>query len=185
MAPQPDAALRAIAGYVTAGPPAGPEALATAHWVLLDALACALMAVEDGECRRRLGPLVPGTAVPGGSRVPGTGDVLDPVKAAFDTGCLIRWLDFNDTWLALEWGHPSDNLGAILAVTDGLGRRARARGDAGPAVADVLSAAVQAHEIQGVLALDHAFNRAGLDHVLLVRLASAAVAAIVLIVANS
>jgi len=176
--PDPDALLGAIAEFVCDQPEPSAAALASAHWVVLDSLACALMALEHPECVRHLGPVVAGTTVPDGCVVPGTGDVLDPIAAAFDIGCMIRWLDFNDTWLAAEWGHPSDNLGAILAVTDHLSRVATTAGRSQDAflVGDVLRAATAAHEIQGVLALTNSFNGVGLDHVLLVRLASAAVA---------
>lgn len=139
--------------------------------MLADSLGCAALASTHAACRRVLGPIVPGTVVPNGARVPATDFVLDPVKAAFDTGALIRWLDYNDTWLAAEWGHPSDNLGAILALADHLARTGR-----NISVADVLEASVVAHEIQGVLALENSFNRVGLDHVLLVEVASTAAA---------
>ncbi|HMA47008.1 MAG TPA: bifunctional 2-methylcitrate dehydratase/aconitate hydratase [Frankiaceae bacterium] len=174
--PDPDPLLVEIADYVCGGPAPTDLARSTARLALLDALGCALLALGDPECARHLGPFVPGTVVPHGTRVPGTPYELDPVKAAFDIGCLIRWLDFNDTWLAAEWGHPSDNFGGILAVADHLSRRRVA--EAGPPlfVADVLTAAVQAYEIQGVLGLTSSFNAVGLDHVLLVRVATAAVA---------
>jgi 2-methylcitrate dehydratase len=135
--------------------------------VLADSIGCAALASTHDACARLLGPIVPGTVVPHGSRVPATGFELDPVKAAFDIGALIRWLDYNDTWLAAEWGHPSDNLGAILALGDHLARQGRR-----VTVADLLDASVVAHEIQGVLALDNSFNHVGLDHVLLVEIAS-------------
>src|ERR1700685_1146495 len=138
----------------------------------MDTLGCGLEALEYPACTKLLGPIVPGTVIPNGARVPGTSFQLDPVQAAFNIGAMIRWLDFNDTWLAAEWGHPSDNLGAILSVADYLGRD----GKSSLRVRDVLVAMVQAHEIQGVLALENAFNRVGLDHVLLVRIASTAVA---------
>jgi 2-methylcitrate dehydratase len=139
--------------------------------VLADSLGCAALASTHEACARLLGPIVPGTVVPAGARVPATSFELDPVKAAFDTGALIRWLDYNDTWLAAEWGHPSDNLGGILALADHLARSGRP-----VTVADILDASVVAHEIQGVLALDNSFNRVGLDHVLLVEIASTAAA---------
>src|SRR5205814_22153 len=139
---------------------------------LMDSLTCAILALQSPACRRHLGPIVPGTVVPHGVRVPGTRFELDPVKGAFDIGCLVRWLGFNDAWLAAEWGHPSDNLGAILAVTDYLTRSGKKKFT----VRDILTAMIQAHEIQGVLALENSFNRVGLDHVLLVRIASTALA---------
>jgi len=149
----------------------------TAQQCLLDTLGCGLEALEYPACTRLLGPLVPGTVVPHGARVPGTSHELDPVQAAFNIGTLIRWLDFNDTWLAAEWGHPSDNLGAILAVADWVARHAVAEGRDPPVMRDVLVAMVKAHEIQGVIALDNSFNKVGLDHVVLVKVASTAVAA--------
>jgi 2-methylcitrate dehydratase len=169
--PPPDPELAAIADYVTRPADFSAEAYDTARLCLLDSLGCALLALEFPAARRHLGPIVPGTVVPRGARVPGTAYELDPVKAAFDIGCLIRWLDYNDTWLAAEWGHPSDNLGAILAVADLLGR-----GGTALTMRDVLTAMIQAHEIQGVLALANSFNRVGLDHVVLVKVASTAVA---------
>jgi 2-methylcitrate dehydratase len=172
--PDPDAELVAIAEYVTA-PISSDLAYDTARYCLMDSLGCAMLALQYPACVRHLGPIVPGTVVPGGVRVPGTNFQLDPVKGAFDIGCTIRWLDYNDTWLAAEWGHPSDNLGAILAVSDYLSRRAEQPKKL--TVRDVLTAMIQAHEIQGVLALQNSFNRVGLDHVLLVKVASTAVAA--------
>jgi 2-methylcitrate dehydratase len=141
----------------------------------MDTLACGFQALKYPACTRLLGPVVPGATLPGGSRVPGTSFELDPVQAAFNIGAMVRWLDFNDTWLAAEWGHPSDNLGGILAVADHLARRAIAEGGRQPSVHDVLTAMIKAHEIQGVLALENSFNRVGLDHVILVRVASTAV----------
>ena len=152
------------------------EAYATARYCLMDSLACALLALRFPACTKLLGPLVPGTVVPHGVPVPGTSFVLDPCQAAFDIGAMVRWLDFNDTWLAAEWGHPSDNLGAILAVADFVSRRNAAAGQPPLTVRDVLTAMIKAHEIQGVLALENSFNRVGLDHVLLVKVASTAVA---------
>ena len=169
--PQVDTLLTEIAQYALADHHFGEATRATARLVLADSLGCAALASTHGACARLLGPVVPGTVVPHGSRVPATSFELDPVEAAFQTGALIRWLDYNDTWLAAEWGHPSDNLGAILAVADHLSRRGEP-----VAVADVLDAAVVAHEIQGVLALENSFNRVGLDHVVLVKIASTAVA---------
>lgn len=174
--PPPDRLLVEIADYALGSHRFGHDAYATARLCLLDSLGCALLALDHPACTKLLGPLVPGVTVAHGCRVPGTTHELDPVKGAFDVGTLIRWLDFNDTWLAAEWGHPSDNLGAILALTDWQARRARQTGTAPPTVATALDAAIRAHEIQGVLALDHAFNRVGLDHVILVRIASTAVA---------
>ena len=177
--PEPDDLLVKIADYVCDFKITSDEAINTARYCLLDTLGCGLLALKYPACTKLLGPVVPGTTVPNGARVPGTNFVLDPVAAAFNIGTLIRWLDFNDTWLAAEWGHPSDNLGAILAVADFVGRvpsrGAPVEGNR-PTVRDVLTAMIQAHEIQGVLALENSFNRVGLDHVLLVRIASTAVA---------
>ncbi len=173
--PVPDAELGAIADYVTTARIDSAEAYDTARNCLMDSLGCGLLALRFPECAKHLGPIVPGTVVRHGSRVPGTQLELDPVKAAWDIGCIIRWLDFNDTWLAAEWGHPSDNLGGILAVADHLSRRNVAGGTAPLYVQDVLTAMIKAHEIQGCLALENSFNRVGLDHVLLVRVASTAV----------
>lgn len=175
--PPPDEELVAIADYVCDFRIDSPEAVATARYCLMDSLGCALLALQHPECIKHLGPLVPGTVVPNGARVPGTRFVLDPVKAAWDIGAMVRWLDFNDTWLAAEWGHPSDNLGAILGLGDHLARKAAADGGAPPSVGDVLHAMIKAHEIQGVLALENSFNRVGLDHVVLVKVASAALSA--------
>jgi 2-methylcitrate dehydratase len=178
--PAPDPLLTQIADYVLAPSDAGAEARSMARYTLMDALGCALLALSYPACTRLLGPVVPGAVLPGGARVPGTSFELDPVEAAFDIGAMIRWLDFNDTWLAAEWGHPSDNLGAILAVSDYLARRRRGEGQQPATMADVLTAVIKAHEIQGVLALANSFNEVGLDHVLLVRVASTAVAAALL-----
>ncbi|MGO2242203.1 MAG: bifunctional 2-methylcitrate dehydratase/aconitate hydratase [Halomonas sp.] len=175
--PDYDPELQAIADYVLNYQVASSEALETARYCLMDTLGCGLLALRFPECTKHLGPIVEGTVVPFGSRVPGTSLRLDPVKAAWDIGCIVRWLDYNDTWLAAEWGHPSDNLGAILAVADHLSQRRVAQGEAALVMRDVLNAMVMAHEIQGVLALDNSFNRVGLDHVVLVKVASAAVAA--------
>ncbi len=179
--PAPDAELGAIADYVAGTPITSAEAYDTARYCLMDSLGCAMLALQYPACRRHLGPVVEGTAVPNGVRVPGTSFQVDPIKGAFDIGCMIRWLDYNDTWLAAEWGHPSDNLGAILAVADYLCRRpisvARAPGSSQEmTMRDVLTAMIQAHEIQGVLAIENSFNRVGLDHVILVKVASTAVA---------
>jgi 2-methylcitrate dehydratase len=168
-----DPLLASIADYATGEPTFSAEAFDTARLCLMDSLGCALLALNFPECAKLLGPVVPGADMPGGARVPGTGFALDPATAAFNIGTVIRWLDYNDTWLAAEWGHPSDNFGAILACADYVGRTAPARR---LTVRDVLAAAIQAYEIQGVLALENAFNRVGLDHVLLVRVASTAVA---------
>ncbi|MEM1411516.1 MAG: bifunctional 2-methylcitrate dehydratase/aconitate hydratase [Pseudomonadota bacterium] len=175
--PAYDPELQRIADYVMGDQEFSAEAMDTARNCLMDTLGCGLLALRFPECTKHLGPLVPGTVVPHGARVPGTQAVLDPVKAAWDIGCIVRWLDFNDTWLAAEWGHPSDNLGAILAVADHLSQQRLARGEAPLLMRDVLLAMVKAHEIQGVLALENSFNRVGLCHVLLVRVASTAVAA--------
>jgi 2-methylcitrate dehydratase len=175
--PDPDRELVDIADYVCDYQVESEEALETARYCLMDSLGCALLALRYPECTKHLGPIVPGTIVPHGARVPGTPFQLDPVQAAWDIGTLVRWLDFNDTWLAAEWGHPSDNLGAILGLADWLSRKARAEGRAPLTVGDVLGYMVKAHEIQGVLALENSFNRVGLDHVVLVKVASAAVAA--------
>lgn len=175
--PDYDPELQAIADYVLNYQVESSEALETARYCLMDTLGCGLLALRFPECTKHLGPIVEGTVVPFGSRVPGTSLCLDPVKAAWDIGCIIRWLDYNDTWLAAEWGHPSDNLGAILAVADHLSQRRVAQGDAALAMRDVLNAMIMAHEIQGVLALENSFNRVGLDHVVLVKVASTAVAA--------
>jgi 2-methylcitrate dehydratase len=170
-----DPLLTQIADYVCDFDSASKEALNTARYCLLDTLGCGLLALKYPACTKLLGPVVPGTVVPNGARVPGTNFILDPVTAAFNIGTLVRWLDFNDTWLAAEWGHPSDNLGAILAVADFSTRNAR-RGMRSYTVRDILLAMIKAHEIQGILALENSFNRVGLDHVLLVRIASTAVA---------
>ena len=174
--PAPDAELVAIADYLTAFEIDSAAAFETARHCLMDTLGCGFLAQRFPECAKHLGPVVAGTVVPNGARVPGTQFVLDPVKAAWDIGCLIRWLDFNDTWLAAEWGHPSDNLGGILATADYVSRRAGAAGKMPLTMRDVLEAMIKAHEIQGCLALENSFNRVGLDHVLLVRVASTAVA---------
>lgn len=174
--PQPDQPMVDIADYVIDYRVDSQEAFDTARYMLLDSLACAMLAMKFPDCVKHLGPLVPGGELPGGARVPGTSFELDPAQAAFNIGTLVRWLDFNDTWLAAEWGHPSDNLGAILAVADWLSRQAEKGGGKGLTVRDVLTWAIKAHEIQGVYALQNSFNRVGLDHVILVRLASTAVA---------
>ncbi|MBO9662334.1 bifunctional 2-methylcitrate dehydratase/aconitate hydratase [Dokdonella sp.] len=174
--PAPDAPMVEIADYVVDYAIASEEAYDTARYVLLDSLACAMLAMKFPECVKHLGPLVPGAILPGGARVPGTDWELDPAQAAYGIGVQVRWLDFNDTWLAAEWGHPSDNLGTILAVADYLSRQAVHEGGEALRVRDVLTYAIKAHEIQGCYALRNSFNRVGLDHVILVRLASTAVA---------
>ena len=174
--PDPDHELAAIADYVTGFSIDSAEAYDTARHCLMDTLGCGFLAQRFPECAKHLGPVVSGTVVPNGARVPGTQFELDPVKAAWDIGCVVRWLDFNDTWLAAEWGHPSDNLGAILASADFVSLRAVAAGKQPLVMQDVLTAMIKAHEIQGCLALENSFNRVGLDHVLLVRVASTAVA---------
>jgi 2-methylcitrate dehydratase len=169
--PAPDPLLTEIADYVLGRDADSVEARRIARYCLMDTLGCGILALGFSACTKLLGPVVPGATLRGGARVPGTSYELDPVAAAFNIGAMIRWLDFNDTWLAAEWGHPSDNLGAILAVAD-----YSARNGTRLEMGDVLTAMIQAHEIQGVLALNHSFNRVGLDHVLLVRIASTAVA---------
>jgi 2-methylcitrate dehydratase len=169
-----DTVLTALADYVSDAEINGEQAYEAARYCLLDALACAFEALAYPACTKLLGPLVPGAVLPGGARVPGTAFELDPVTAAFDLGAMIRWLDFNDTWLAAEWGHPSDNLGALLPTADYVSRqpsRTPLR------LRDLQQAMIKAYEIQGVLALANSFNRAGLDHVLLVRVASAGLSA--------
>ncbi|MEO8803311.1 MAG: bifunctional 2-methylcitrate dehydratase/aconitate hydratase [Rudaea sp.] len=173
--PNPDQPMVDVADYVVDYAIESEDAYNTARYMLLDSLGCAMLAMKFPECVKHLGPLVPGAVLPGGARVPGTGWELDPVQAAYNIGVQIRWLDFNDTWLAAEWGHPSDNLGAILAVADYLSRKNIREGGQALTVRDVLTAAIKAHEIQGCYALKNSFNRVGLDHVILVRLASTAV----------
>ncbi|MFC5531318.1 bifunctional 2-methylcitrate dehydratase/aconitate hydratase [Cohnella yongneupensis] len=170
-----DELLEEIAEYALSGKIESPEAYRIAHHVLLDSLGTGLLALRFPECTKLLGPVVPGAFLQGGARVPGTRFELDPVQAAFNIGCMIRWLDYNDTWLAAEWGHPSDNLGSILAVADYVSRSRIAEGSEPLTMRDVLTASIKAHEIQGVLALDNSLNRVGLDHVLFVKIASAAV----------
>src|SRR5213594_4609686 len=170
--PEPDTILVELADYAANYVPGSPEAIDTARYNLMDALGCGLLALRYRECTRHLGPIVPGATLKDGARVPGTNWQLDPVHAAFNIGAMIRWLDFNDTWLAAEWGHPSDNLGGILALADYLSRT----GQSAFTVGDILHAMIKAHEIQGILALENSFNRVGLDHVLLARVATTAVA---------
>lgn len=169
--PAPDGVLVDIANYVCDYEIKSDEAFETARYCLMDTLGCGFLALSFPECVRLLGPIVEGAIVPKAVRVPGTAHHLDPVKAAFDIGCMVRWLDFNDTWLAAEWGHPSDNLGAILACADYMAQRGKTL-----TMHDVLVAMIKAHEIQGCFALENSFNRVGLDHVVLVKLASTAVA---------
>lgn len=173
--PDYDQVIQDIADYVINFEIKSDEAMDTARNCLMDTLGCGLLALRFPECTKHLGPIVQGTVVPNGARVPGTQLQLDPVKAAWDIGCIIRWLDFNDTWLAAEWGHPSDNLGGILAMADYLSQTRVSRGEDPLTMRQVLEAMVKAHEIQGVIALDNSFNRVGLCHVLLVRVASVAV----------
>jgi 2-methylcitrate dehydratase len=173
--PAPDQVLVDISQYVCRMEIKSTEAYDTARNCLIDTLGCGLLALRFPECTKHLGAIVPGTTVRNGARVPGTSHELDPVKAAWDIGAMIRWLDYNDTWLAAEWGHPSDNLGGILAVADYLSRCRVAEGKAPLTIRDVLTAMIKAHEIQGVLALENSFNRVGLDHVVLVKVASTAV----------
>jgi len=175
--PKPDQVLVDIADYVIGHEISSELAYETARHCLIDTLGCGLEALEYPACTKLLGPVVPGTVVPNGAKVPGTPFQLDPIQAAFNIGAMIRWLDFNDTWLAAEWGHPSDNLGGILAVADWLARQAVATGRRPPVMKDVLTAMIKAHEIQGVLALENSFNKVGLDHVVLVKVASTAVVA--------
>lgn len=174
--PAPDKELTLIADYVSKYVIQSELAYSTARYCLMDALGCALLALRYPQCSKLLGPIVPNTIVPNGARVPGTPYVLDPIQAAFNIGTMIRWLDFNDTWLAAEWGHPSDNLGAILALGDYLSRKNIADGKSPLLMRDILTAMIKAYEIQGILALENGFNRVGLDHVILVKVASTAIA---------
>jgi len=173
--PDPDSVLVTIAEYAKSFSINSAQAYETARYCFMDTLACGFQALKYPACMKLLGPVVPGAVMPGGARVPGLSYELDPVQAAFNIGAMIRWLDFNDTWLAAEWGHPSDNLGGILAVADYLARKAVMEGKSPPTVRDVLTGMIKAHETQGVLALENSFNRVGLDHVILVRVASTAV----------
>lgn len=176
--PEPDVVLKRIASYVHKTPIESPLAFETAKLCLLDTLGCGLAALKYEQARNIIKPIVPGTTVPNGTRILGTGYEMDPVKGAFAIGTLIRWLDYNDCWLAAEWGHPSDNLGGVLAVADYLTRLSNAtNGDKGKRflVKDVLEGMIKAHEIQGVIALENSFNKVGLDHVVLVKVATAAV----------
>lgn len=175
--PDPDQVLVDIANYVADVAIESPEAWNTARLCLMDTLGCGLEALSYPACTKLMGPIVPGTLVPNGAKVPGTQFQLDPVQAAFNIGAMIRWLDFNDTWLAAEWGHPSDNLGGILATADWVSRERVSRGQAPLTMRDVLEAMIKAHEIQGCIAIENSFNKVGLDHVVLVKVASAAVCA--------
>jgi 2-methylcitrate dehydratase len=175
--PKPDQVLVDIADYVSKYKIKSAEAYDTARLCLMDTLGCGLEALSYPACTKLMGPIVPGTVVLNGAKVPGTPFQLDPVQAAFNIGAMIRWLDFNDTWLAAEWGHPSDNLGGILACADWLSRQAVAAGKPPLTMRDVLTGMIKAHEIQGVIALENSFNRVGLDHVVLVKVATTAVAA--------
>ena len=170
-----DQVIQDITDYVLKMDISSERAYDTAYYCFLDTLGCGMEALEYPACKKMLGPVVPGTIVPNGAKVPGTQFQLDPIQAAFNIGAMIRWLDFNDTWLAAEWGHPSDNLGGILAVADWLSREALAKGKAPLPLKRVLTAMIKAHEIQGCLALENAFNKVGLDHVVLVKVASTAV----------
>jgi 2-methylcitrate dehydratase len=173
--PEPDEVMTDIADYVLNHKITSEEAYNTARLCLMDTLGCGLEALTYPACTKLMGPIVPGAVLPNGARVPGTSHQLDPVTAAFNIGCMIRWLDFNDTWLAAEWGHPSDNLGGILATADYLSRINVAAGKKPLVMRDVLTGMIKAHEIQGVIALENSFNRVGLDHVVLVKVASTAV----------
>ena len=174
--PDPDELIIQIADYVMDYEIQSDEAYETAKSCLIDTLGCGLLALSFPACTKLLGPVVEGAEVPYGVRVPGTSNLLDPIKGAFDIGCIIRWLDFNDTWLAAEWGHPSDNLGAILACADYVSQKNIEAGKEPLKVLDILEMMIKAHEIQGILALENSFNRVGLDHVVLVKVASTAVA---------
>jgi 2-methylcitrate dehydratase len=170
-----DTLIEEITSYVLDKEITSEEAFTTARYILMDTIGCGILALNYPECTKLLGPVVPGTIVPNGTRVPGTSHVLDPVRGAFNIGTIIRWLDYNDTWLAAEWGHPSDNLGGILAVADYISQQRVAKGEAPLTVHDVLEMMIKAHEIQGVLALENSLNRVGLDHVFYVKIATTAV----------
>ncbi|WP_272520638.1 bifunctional 2-methylcitrate dehydratase/aconitate hydratase [Providencia sp. PROV223] len=172
-----DKVISDIVDYVMDYPIISDLAYDTAYHCLLDTLGCGMESLEYPACKKLLGPIVPGTIVPNGAKIPGTQFQLDPVQGAFNLGTMCRWLDFNDTWLAAEWGHPSDNLGGILATADWLSRENIAKGKAPLVIRDVLTALIKAHEIQGCIALENAFNQVGLDHVILVKVASTAVVA--------
>ena len=173
--PAPDKVIADIADYALGYQVTSELAYRTARYCLMDTMGCGLEALEYPACTKLLGPIVPGTMVPKGARVPGMGYELDPVQAAFNIGAIIRWLDYNDTWLAAEWGHPSDNLGGILATADWQSRTRVAERKAPLRMRDVLTAMIKAHEIQGCIALENSFNQVGLDHVVLVKVATTAV----------
>src|SRR6202008_235791 len=173
--PDPDKVLVDIVDYVHKYKVSSKEAYETARYCLMDTLGCGFESLEYPACTKLLGPLVPGTVVPNGAKVPGTSFQLDPVQAAFNLGAMIRWLDFNDTWLAAEAGHPRASQGGILATADWLSRNAIAAGKKPLTMKDVLIGMIKAHEIQGCIALENSFNKVGLDHVLLVKFASTAV----------
>lgn len=173
--PPYDKELVEIADYIEDYIITSSEAYHTAAICLMDALGCGMLALRFPECTKLLGPIIPGSNIPGGARIPGTQFVLDPIQAAFNIGAIIRWVDFNDAWLAAEWGHPSDNIGAILAVADYLSQKNRSEGKPPLLIRDVLTAIIKAHEVQGILSLENSFNRVGLDHVVLVKVASTAV----------
>ncbi|HRQ61568.1 MAG TPA: bifunctional 2-methylcitrate dehydratase/aconitate hydratase, partial [Alphaproteobacteria bacterium] len=174
--PDYDSVLTDIADYVTDYKISSDLAYETARYCFMDTIGCGILALKFPACTKMLGPQVEGMSMKNGVRVPGTSYELDPIKGAFDIGCMVRWLDYNDTWLAAEWGHPSDNLGAILALADYVSRKNEAAGKPGLTMRDVLGAMIKAHEIQGCLALENSFNKVGLDHVVLVKVASTALA---------
>ncbi len=178
--PAYDEVMSQIADYVLGTQTHSDLAYDTARYCLMDSLGCAILALSFPACRQVLGPVVPGAMLPGGVRIPGLSDELDPVQAAFNIGTMVRWLDFNDTWLAAEWGHPSDNLGAILSVADYVSRQQASMDKPALKMHDVLTMMIKAYEIQGCFALENSFNRVGLDHVVLVKLASTAVASVLL-----
>ena len=167
-----DKVIREIADYVLNSKIESDEAFKIAHYNILDALGCGILALQFPACTKLLGPIVPNIKIENGARVPGTDYILDPVTAAFNIGCTIRWLDYNDTWLAEEWGHPSDNFGGILALADYISQQ----NERSFTMKEVLTLMIKAHEIQGILALSNSFNRVGLDHVILVKIATTAVA---------
>ena len=175
--PDFDELLTKIARYASDFEIKSDLAYETAKYCLMDTIGTGLLALNFPACTKLLGPVVEGAEFrPLGAKIPGTSYQLEPERAAFNVGAMVRWLDFNDTWLAAEWGHPSDNLGAIWAVCDYMSRKNISQGKKPLSVKDALSAMIKAHEIQGVLALENCFNKVGLDHVLLVRIASTAVA---------